>query len=266
MALLGEDIASREAALMNGTIGLGHFTLGHEAEARAYAVRNAALLDQLPYVEELRPAYLFLVAMYVFLEKNADEALRWTTNLAQKAAQHHDTRTLGNVEDQGFAWPANATGDLRGAITHLQRGHDIFTQAGDTKFANGDLFYIGIIYLELGDLQQAEDHASRAFLRTADTDLALAKGWAAETLGTIALAHGALDSAMQYFQQAARLSRAAGPSPANEAWTAVYLGRTALTKGERAAALRHFEVALLQGIPLDFLGAITTRQTRSPTR
>ena len=133
MTLLGDDTASLEAALMNASIGLGHFTLGHAAEARAYAAANAVFLDQVPYVEELRPAYLFLVALYTFVEKNVDEALRWTTTLGQKAAQHHDRRTLGVVEDQGFTWPIRATGDLRGALAHLQRGHDLVTQAGDTS-------------------------------------------------------------------------------------------------------------------------------------
>jgi class 3 adenylate cyclase/tetratricopeptide (TPR) repeat protein len=246
LALLGDDTASAEAALMNATIGWGCFLHGDTARARECAQRNAAFLPGLPYSEELAPAYLLLVRTSWMFEQDTDEALRWATSLATAAQEHHDMRGMASAEGQGRAEILWAMGDTRGAMMHLQHSVDLFRTIGDTKQESEYRGLLAEHCFALGDLHRAEEHARRA-LALADVT-GSPRGMAAciGHLGDIALCHGEVETVPAYHEKAARLWREMG-EPVACAWATLWLGRAAAARHEHAAALAYLEEAVMLG-------------------
>jgi tetratricopeptide (TPR) repeat protein len=247
LALLGDETASVEAALMNATIGWGHVGLGEIPMARAAAARLGAFIRGVPYVEELLPTYLLLITIGL-REKNVGEALHWAETFARLGEQHHDLRALANVEQLGFAALREATGDLRAALTHHERACELYSQIGNPTNEAGNLEAMGRTFLALGDLQRAEERTRQAILVAKRADRTWLLGDGILLLGSVALARGAWEAARRHIDDARRLYDRNHPT--DLVWPAVYLGQIHLALGERTAALHDFETAFL-GCQLD---------------
>jgi len=245
LALLGADTESVEAALMNQTIAIGHLTKGNRKGFREFTYRTAQFIQRLPYSEELRPAYVHIAAASHWLDKNVREAMKWIQALEQRATAHHDWRALGDVHSHsGFV--LSATGDLHGAISRHQQALQLFTRIGDVKHESRCRIDMGGVFLNLGDLQEAEEHAGRG-LETARAALGKDDIASAYSLvGRVSLCKGDWDKVVDAFQTAVQLCRETGGLP-GEVGTTYALGRAYLAQGDRAKALRQFKTLVLVG-------------------
>jgi len=242
LALLGDDAASAEAALMNQHVALGHWHKRDMERYRELTYRTAQFIQRLPYAEELRPAYVQIAVAYKD-DKDVEEAMKWFQALEKRATPHHDLRALGDVN----GWTGQtlaATGDSHGAISRYQQALELSTRAGDTKNESQFLAFMGEIFLWLGDIQRAEEYARRG-LETAEAT-GNKRHLPAEyrVVGQICLSQGAGKRAMSAFQKATQLLRETRYRGEEGAETTCALGRGYLAQGDRAEALNRFQEAV----------------------
>jgi predicted ATPase/class 3 adenylate cyclase len=241
LALLGEDTESVEAVLMNHAVARGCAAQGDPVRRREFASRNAAILDCLPYSEELRPSYVDVI-MLAATEDRDEEVARWLEALEQAAAQHHDLRALGEVHNLTGMCLLRPRGDLQGALARHERALEIFARIGDANSQRWCLGLLRQVALALGELRKAEEYAERGLRAAEDVSDVRDQAHASVTLGTVALCEGAYEKATAAFAQATCLYRDVSPSMA--AWGLQCLGRACLAQGDREAAMRHFQEAI----------------------
>jgi tetratricopeptide (TPR) repeat protein len=242
LALLGTDTQSAEAALLNVIIGCAHGRLGHREEAREFHLRNAQFVRDLPYSsEEIRSVYGILAETYYYEERNFEEAMGWLHVLERRAQEHHDLRALGIVHHTAAGF-SESRGDQSGRMAHLQQGLELYTKTGDAKHESWIWGQLGQTFLELGDLQKAEEHLQRAFEKE---DLAPRGVMAAcyRASGTISLCMGSADRARGVVQRSVQVFREIGFDVA-EADAMGCLGHMHLALGERQEALQQFQAAM----------------------
>jgi adenylate cyclase len=248
LALLGEDTESVEAALMNQIAGV--------EKAREANLRNAQFIERLDYSEELRPAYECIVAMYAYEGENVDEAMSWLQALEHKAEQHRDLRALGTV----YYWRARLSsysGDLYGAISHIQRGLELFTKIGDTKHETEGLNDLARAFLSLGDLQSATEYAGRGLQKAEAVGSKQYIGALSQAMGLVSVCQGRWDEAIGALQKAPALYHEIG-----DVWEAeaIYLlARAYLARGHRREAAQRFHeaIAMSPTSPLDLPAALS---------
>jgi predicted ATPase/DNA-binding SARP family transcriptional activator/class 3 adenylate cyclase len=246
LALLGDDLESVEAALMNQEAATGHSLKGNFGKQEEYTRRTARFVRRLPYSEVLRPAYEHIIELYLYSDRSADEAMRWTQALEEKASLHHDLRALGTVH-RIAGEILEQTGDLSGAVSRFQQALDRYTRIGDTKHASYCLRFLGKALLDLGDLQEAERYARKG-LEAAQT-----LGYKAEMaayyglIGMVSLCRGDFDAAVDAVQRALQVWQEMD-ARGGEAEVTFFLGWVYLARGERHEALRCFQefLSLLQ--------------------
>ena len=243
LALLGADTESVEAALMNQTIAIGHLTKGNRKGFREFTYRTAQFIQRLPYSEELRPAYVHIAAASHWLDKNVREAMKWIQALEQRATPHHDWRALGDVHSHSGDI-LFATGDLHGAISRYQQALQLFTRIGDVKHESRCRINMGGVFLNLGDLQEAEEHAGRGLetARAARGKESIASAYS--LVGRVSLCKDDWDKVVDAFQNAVQLYRETGDRW-GEAGTTYTLGRAHLAQGDQAKALRQFKTLVV---------------------
>jgi tetratricopeptide (TPR) repeat protein len=241
--LLGEGRQSIEAALMNHMIGITHAVRGDNDRFREITRRTAQFLKGLPYAEELRPAYTDVVAMYR-LDKQPEEALKWSQVLEERAARHHDLRALAENHVRAAHVLADM-GDWHSALARCQQSIELNAQIGDAKHLGASLLNQGEICLALGDLGQAYEYAHRALATVEDlqTQFHTASGY--WLMGRVLLCHGDRRGTLDALQEAAQAT-----SPQLAVAVAHSLGRTYLALGEREEALAHFAHALALAVPM----------------
>ena len=240
LALLGDDVESVEAALMNDQIAVGHFMKkgGDKEKSRECRYRNAQFLQRLPYSEELRPAYEH-VAMVYLDDKNVEEGLRWIQASERVAEQHHDLRGLGMAYFNMGRYILVSRGDLRGTILQYQRALELFTKIGDDKHRSWCLGYMGSAFLSLGDCQKAEDYAYREIKIQELVGEKWGRARSYQTIGVISLCQDSLEKATNAFQKAEQLYREIGWDGAPLALGIVYL-----VQDKRQEALQQFQEAM----------------------
>jgi len=263
LALLGDDIGSVEAALMNQRIAGGYRMTGNRDKHREFMYRTVQFIERLPYSEELRSAYNSIVIMYAD-DKNLDEAMKWLKSLEQKAIQHHDLRGLGDVLNSTGFFILSPSGDLRGAISQYQISLELMTKIGDDKHRSRSLDWMAQTFLSLGDLQKTEAYAYRAHEIAESIIHRLVIAQSYMTIGTISLCQeptlnevkGLWEKAIDAFQKAAQLFRET-VAPPREARATLYSGRVYWVQGKREEALRQFQEAIaLAGPSADALSGL----------
>jgi class 3 adenylate cyclase len=197
LALLGEDTESVEAALMNATAALGYLYRGDPKKWREFALQNARFLQRLPYSEELRPPYCYIVWVYKD-EKNPDEAMKWLQLLEEQTQHHHDLRGLAAahiVAGQLFS----STGHLERAIARYQQALELCSKTGDVMHESWCLVEMAKTFVSLGNVQDAEECAHRALriLGGAGTKDDIAQAYM--VIGTRWFCHGSWEKAAGAF-------------------------------------------------------------------
>jgi len=248
LALLGNDLESVEAALMNQTLAMGLRATGVIDPMVALTRRTAALLEQLPYVEELRPAYRHVGDMYI-LEKKREKAMAWQQAFEERATAGHDTRSL--LEAHILAGQlVEAAGDLQGAIARYEQATEIARQIGDRR----DICFVSCLVQATLWRQGALESASSQ----ARESLELAQAMAAtptlmsfchRLVGIICLAQGETEQAKDFLQEGVRIRRRTESVEFDGPTLVPALGRTHLALGEREEAEQRFSEAIHQMRP-----------------
>jgi class 3 adenylate cyclase/tetratricopeptide (TPR) repeat protein/regulation of enolase protein 1 (concanavalin A-like superfamily) len=239
LRLLGDDVESAEAILMNHLIAVPYaMKKGDEQRYREYGYRTAQFILRLPYAEELRPAYSCIAEAY-WAGKNVEEALRWRQAFEDLAMRHGDLRGLAQAYHLA-GWFSSDRGDLQGALAPCRQALALFTRIADAKHASWVLLLLGRIFLARGDLSQAEEHVDKwlAMARAVGNKEDVAEAYC--DVGRVSLCQGAWEKAGDAFQKAALIAREIGlgwlEGYANYLWGQVYQAQ-----GEQMEALKRFE-------------------------
>ncbi len=244
LALLGDESESVEAILMNEVMASGHFSKGNIERCRECTSRTAQFIRRLPYVEELRPAYLHIAVVQTYVDKNPTEAMAWLQTLEQKAEPCHDLRALGEVH----SWAGRilaARGDLHGAVARHRRALELFSQTGDGSLESWSLGDMGMAFLSLGDLRTAQEYATEALRAAENTGNTLTIGQAYWCTGQILLSQGAWEEAVDTLEKAVQPVERKMDYRWGEAYA---LGQAHLAQGNREQAIEQFqEVTALAG-------------------
>ncbi len=176
--LLGDNNQSTEAALMNQLIAVGCSQLGDHAKFIKFTQRTANFIQDLPYTEELRPAYDHIIGMYVYSLKNVQGAERWLAIFKNKAEEKEDLRAIGEVFNH-TAMLLSRQGNLKSAIIYYKKAVNHFTHIGDDKHACRALRGLGVSYFKSGDLDEAENNISLSLekARVIDNTIDLSLGY-----------------------------------------------------------------------------------------
>ena len=119
----------------------------------AYVKRTAQFLADLPYVEELRPAYFGVITYYLITKQ--PESVRLLVRLFR-----HRSREQGDLRGAGEAllhWAIVlwARGDYDGALDYLQRTLEQMTHIGDLLRSAWSLSITAYIQLLVGSFEAA---------------------------------------------------------------------------------------------------------------
>jgi class 3 adenylate cyclase/tetratricopeptide (TPR) repeat protein len=240
LALLGAETETVEAAITIENLAMCYLYTNDRVRYRELTYRLRPFLDRLPYSEELRPAFVRLNHVCAYEDGNVEEARRWLDLLEQRVMRHAELRGLAIVPFMRAQLRVRQ-GDLHGSLPYLESALDRFARIGDTGRWSWCLHWIERAYLELGELDAAEECGSRSYGPTVELrnkeNLA---DWRARA-GTIALCRGACERAAVSFEEAVRVRREIGHRLAG---LQVCLARTYLMGGEPQHALRILREAL----------------------
>jgi predicted ATPase/class 3 adenylate cyclase/regulation of enolase protein 1 (concanavalin A-like superfamily) len=243
LALLGDDLESVEGALMNQTLAMGLRAIGEYGEFLALTRRTAALIERVPHVKELRPAYRHVADMYV-MEKEVEKAIAWQQVFEERAIADHDTRSL--LEAQMLAAELRAfTGDLRGAVSRFEQAHEIALRIGDRRHLHWVPFFTQYMLWKQGDLDDASAQARTSIEMVQSVeDMPTARMALFMVAGLVYLARGEREEAEELLQEAVRLV------PQTTDWNFIKLGalhalgRTYLASGKHTEARQPFSQAI----------------------
>jgi len=204
--LLGENNQNVEAALMNQLVAVGCSQLGDHDKFIAFTLRTASFINNLPYTEELRPAYDHIIGLYAYTLKDVREAENWLGLFKQKAEENHDLRALGEVYNH-TASLLNRQGDLKAATGYYSKAIEYFTRIGDDKHSCRSLRSLGTCFLQGGHLEKANESILQSLEKAKvfenKTDYALGYWFKAQIL----LCQGFLEEATASFKIAQELAQ-----------------------------------------------------------
>jgi predicted ATPase/DNA-binding SARP family transcriptional activator len=249
LALLGDDVESVEAAMMNQHFAFGHLKRGDEEVFKEFTERTAQFIERLPYTRELRPAFFHQVTR-CRLDKAAKEAMKWLEIFEEKATPHHDLKALGEAHFSA-AVIARQQGDWHGAISRYRQALGYFIKIKDASSQHGCQLSLGEVFLVLGDLQKAEAFALSGFESETAKERKDDVVWRYELIGQLSLCQGDWERAVNALENAIQVRREIGIQvrrevgvDLGEAWATLYLGRVYLTQRDRGEALRLFKKAV----------------------
>jgi predicted ATPase/class 3 adenylate cyclase len=253
LALLGDDIESTEAALINQTIAVGYDDSENWLKCHEITYRTAAFLQRLPYSEELRPAYVHAWVVNR-VDKNLERALAWLERLKQEATRRHDLLALHETSHYlGHTWAQ--VGDLSGALAQVQQALELCTRVGYALNQIRSMHLMGAVLLSLGDLEQAKAYAISSIKAAQTIQNERGKAFVFQLAGRVSLCLGRWEEAMENFQAAAELFRTTG-LPFCEARAICHLGRAHLAQGDGKTAANCFQDALMLATQSELEGYI----------
>lgn len=241
LGLLEKDSGSVEAALMNQTIAIGYRYSGNEEKFAQYTLNTARFIEQLPYSEELRPAYAHIFSHYN-REKNMVRALHLLDVLEENGLRYQDKRALGEVQSKRGISIGNQ-GNLQQALQFHQQSLELYAKIGDSKHRSWELQNLGWVHLRLGNLDQAERYTLQGLESVQTVGANRPTSAAYRNLGIVYLCQGLWDKAEAMFRQAQQLSH-----DINEIgggiWATTLLGQLYLARENKPQALSQFQMAL----------------------
>ena len=203
---LGDNNRNVEAALMNQLIAIGYSQLGDHEKFIDFTQRTAGFIQDLPYTEELRPAYDHIIGLFAYTLKDVPEAEHWLAIFKQLAEENHDLRAIGEVYNH-TASLLNRQGNLNSAIYYYGKAIEQFTHIGDDKHACRALRDLGVCQLQGGFLEKAEESIVQSLEKAQvienKTDSALGYWFKAQIL----LCQGAQEEAALAFKKAQVLTQ-----------------------------------------------------------
>jgi tetratricopeptide (TPR) repeat protein len=241
LALVEPDGPSVEVALMNQEIAVGSLQLGQVDTYLEFTHRTAQFLEQLPYTEELRPAYDHVASMYAWYRRQPDEAMRWLVALREQGERHHDLRALAQSHDYAGLVLAT-TGDPHRALEEHLQALELCDQVGDRLQKLDAIGHLVEASLAIGELEQAGAYAEQALEAVTQVDNPASMAWAYWRSGRVAHALRAWDEALQWFEEAASVFRSAG-ARSQSAMMMYYAAAARLHKGQKPLAVQTFEEA-----------------------
>lgn len=243
LALLEEIDSAFELALMNLELASGYNMKGDAARFCKFTARTAELIHQLPYSEELRPAYYHIAVMNAYLYKQVAEALDWLRVLEQSSARHHDLRALGEAQLVRGEILARQ-GNLQRAIVLQQRALELFERIQDVKHTSWCLSTLSRTYLASGELEQAQTCALHSLASAQQTGSRRFMKSAYWSLSSIYICQNDQVRAIESLQHVIDFSRETDDVQGIW-WANRALGRLYLERGETQRAAQHLRDALL---------------------
>jgi tetratricopeptide (TPR) repeat protein len=245
LSLLDADEESVERALMMHHLATGLLNqLWSVEQYGEWGLRLARFVSRLPYEEELRPVYNHIVFSHRRL-KETGAMVRWIAELEERATAHRDLRGVAEAALLRSIVCLDA-GDLRGATARLSQAADMWGRLGDTKHQVRELAGIGTLYLDLGELDRAEEVITRAAAVAGSVPDGLAPSPMHE--GKIAFCRGEWQAAVDAFDKAVETARGLS-LPMEEGYASLWLGMVALAQADRRRAV----ACLQKGIALETL-------------
>ncbi|MBN1579380.1 MAG: DUF1349 domain-containing protein [Anaerolineae bacterium] len=241
LMLLGEDTGSIEAALMNHNLAVAHYVMDDQGMAHKYMLRSAQLVQDLPYVEELRPIYTNVSHLALIPDKNVGETARWLSIYEDQARRHHDLRALGEVREQTGSL-LHAQGELGQAISEYEQSIALFERIGDGRLVAMLMARLSTVYLALGALPE-EERCVHQVIEIAETsgipaNRMLVRGLA----GRLFLCRGRFEEASHALQEAIRLASERYAWSLAGRWSR-YLARAYLALGGRQRAREQLQTS-----------------------
>jgi DNA-binding SARP family transcriptional activator len=242
LALLGDDVESVGAALMNQLLAAGHLEKGNLEPYREFTYRTAGFIQRLPYSRGLRPAYISIIGICVKNDKSVEEAFKWIQALKERGTQHRDVRALAEMHFmKGIT--LGLVGDLHGAIPQLQEGLELCLRIGDVPHASRCLLRLGEVFLALGNLQKAKEYADRALEASTAIEIKQDIALSYRLIGLVHLFQGDWEKAIHVFHKAIDIFQETNQYWF-ETWVTFPLGQAHLARNERGEALRRFQEVL----------------------
>jgi tetratricopeptide (TPR) repeat protein len=242
LALLGDDVESLGAALMNQLLAAGHLEKGNLEPYLEFTHRTAGFIQRLPYSRELRPAYLSIIGACIKDNKSTEEAFKWIQALKERGTQHRDVRALAEMHFmKGIT--LGVVGDLYGAIQQFQEGLELCLRIGDVPHASRSLLRLGEVFLALGNPQKAKEYADRAFEASTAIESKQDTALSYRLIGLVHLFQGDWEKAILVFQKAIDIFQET-KQYWYESWVTFPLGQVHVARNERGEALRRFQEVL----------------------
>ncbi|MBN1936997.1 MAG: AAA family ATPase [Anaerolineae bacterium] len=242
LALLAGKENTLELALMNLELASGYNMKGDGTKFCEFASITAQLVRQLPYSEELRPAYYHIAIMNAYWYKQVGEALDWLQMLEQASFQHHDLRALGEAQLVRGEIAARQ-GNLQQAVLMQQQALRLFERIRDVKHESWCLSMLSRTCLALGDLEQAQAFALRGLESAQQTGSRRFIKSAYWSLSSIYICRNDKTQAIESLQQVIDFSRETGDAQ-GMLWANRALGQLYLEQGEIQRATQHLHDAL----------------------
>ncbi len=247
LALLAEDERlSLEEALMNQIIAIGQLGRGNETAFQELTRQTAQFIRQLPYSEELRPAYVHII-LSLYNQRQVEQAGQWMAELQRLGETHHDLRALAEVYDYQWGYHYQS-GDLQNAIDITQRALEFYPKIGDNFRIWRCQRDMAWGHLMLGELDTAEHLAEQSLKMAYNLGVAAYQAASMLITGLIRFCQHDWNRAIEAFQHAAQL--VVGRERAWTGWMADYcLGRAWLASGDLPAALEQLRQIVQSDIP-----------------
>ncbi|HSH05997.1 MAG TPA: AAA family ATPase [Anaerolineae bacterium] len=160
LALLSaEDSESVEAALVYQLLAMSAFSQGDIEEFHRWTAQTAKFIEELPYLEELRPAY-FHIAISHYHRKRPDKARRWLQTVEAWAEQHNDQSTLAEIYETRWSFDIQ-TGNFQTAAANVEQILTLYDKGVRNRrfwFSLQDIIWL---YIHLGDFVTAEQYAQQ---------------------------------------------------------------------------------------------------------
>jgi class 3 adenylate cyclase/tetratricopeptide (TPR) repeat protein/regulation of enolase protein 1 (concanavalin A-like superfamily) len=238
LSLLPKEDETLEAVLVNYHIAVA----SSEAPMYgAYVGRTASFLQDLAYIEELRPVY-DQVIYWCLDRKHIEDAQRWIRAFEAQATHAHDLRALADVSaihgDISFF-----TGDLQRALPYYRRAVELYSRVNDAKMEARCGRDLAETYLVQGQIQDARRLAERAVALIRDEDFEGLRAWVYGTAGVAAMCERRWDEARRIFEEACQAAQNVG-NVANQISLKVCQACVCLAQGKRREASDLIEAAM----------------------
>ena len=242
----------------------GYLALGHRDKFVEFTGQTAQFLTQLPYSQELRPAYSHVITYLRFAHRDAEEGVRWAHLFGERARAHGDVRAIGQSHQYaGIVYQSD--GDLDSAVVEYEEALKKYAEIGDVRHVPRAQRSLVELSISQGKLKQAREYTERLMAYQEDFPgkgvLMREAYW---LLGYVLGAQRDWAGAIEALQTALHLGQGIVDAILS-ATISFDLGRVYLASGERAQAVEWFERSVdqvgsdaLKGDPLTVATALVT--------
>jgi tetratricopeptide (TPR) repeat protein/regulation of enolase protein 1 (concanavalin A-like superfamily) len=244
LTLLGDKTESKETALMNQAIAMGYWLAGDRDNFKRYTLRTEKLLRELPHSTELSLFYIHIAIMYTE-EKEFVKAMKWLSDLENRAIEYDETRFLG----EAYVYMGDLLfekGDFKESLEKFRKAQEIFDKIWDRgQEPGGSLNIMGWICFSMGDFQNAAKLLEKSVEIAKDVGV---NRWIAKNLRLLAhifIAQGNLEDAEKSLWTALDLL-GESKDHLDLLWTKYYLGWVSIKKNNFQDSKKQFQEILIE--------------------